>query len=878
MTAPQTTAREYFNGGANIVPVKQKKPLTDWARWQTQRQTTEEFENLPWTNADGFAVICGTKLNNNLFTAAVDFDIKNVTDQAQATGKQVLKRLPTTQMETTPSGGQHWIYHSHTKPKTMSCYHKECGLELLGEGKLCIMAPTKGYKRLNDNTPTVILDMETQLYDAMFQAGFKPKPPTTIAETSWFDRKDLHGKRFTGQPPPCIDALYKGAQEGERNENAIRLASYLANFQKVRPDNVLELMRKFNKFNDPPLTDNELQGIVKSAINGGYVYGCQDPILKNHCNREECQLAPANAIKTLTPEETQRAKKLVDEGKLLDNALEYGRRRLIGEDNALLSNFVILCSGRTRYPISGVISGYSGSGKNESVRAVKPLIPREWCFEFTTSTPEAMKYLPEEFDGTLLIYEALGVKGDSGSLSLRAIGEGESIETIYPIRNERTGEMRMGRAKTNARNFITTSSDVDINPDLYRRVLKHTMNHSTLLTKRVMAKKLRDASYPESLRKALGLQKELPFKEEDFQNALRLLNWKPEVIVFPPPELLRILDLAVKREQEVALRTHIEKIINFTKTIALLNQNRRLQARIERNEYVVAETSDFLKAMEILQSTITETISRIEKRQEEALKLFTTEDVTLNNNDVASKLKIANKTATKLLKTLAQTGYLKEEKQGRTNMYQLLQSEPNELDILKNIQSYSQYHQNSLRTWLKTIETIAHTTHIKVTLKNHNLTDSKHATLESNRSTQPKKQKDPLPVSPPPPSSAIPNVQSTSELNPRLISTNAPEQLDYNKRSSSNESNLMDNPKSQTSQTDQKNSNRTLFYRRLSPHRRQQCNGIFQGAPCCLQAEYEIITPDTPCYCPTHFKETQLHCRENDYQLIKQQPTLEMPQ
>jgi hypothetical protein len=226
----------------------------------------------------------------------------------------------------------------------------------------------------------------------------------------------------------------------------------------------------------------------------------------------------------LTAQETEKARKLLEEDKLLDYALTYGKRRLIGEDNAILANFGMFCSGQTRYPISGIISGYSGSGKNESIRAIKPLLPKEWFFEFTTSTPEAIKYLPEEFAGTLVIYEAAGVRGDSGSLSLRAIGEGESIETIYPMRNELTGKMEMGRAKTNAKNFITTSSDIDINPDLYRRVLKHTMNHSTQLTKRVMAKKIRDAAYPDSLKTLLGLQKALSYSEQDFQNALRLLD------------------------------------------------------------------------------------------------------------------------------------------------------------------------------------------------------------------------------------------------------------------------------------------------------------------------------------------------------------------
>ena len=227
MTDLKSAAQKYFVKGLNIVAVKQKKPLVQWTKWQSQRQTHEEFENQPWNTADGLAIICGTKLENGLFIAAIDFDVKNVSEEAQAKGKQILKQLLITQIEQTPSGGQHWIYQCHTKSRTISSFHNECGLELLGEGKLCIMAPTQDYKRLNDNAPTILLDMETELYEAMFKAGFKPKTEIDEAE-AWFNRKDLTGKRFTGKTPPCIEALYKGAQEGERNENAIRLASFLS--------------------------------------------------------------------------------------------------------------------------------------------------------------------------------------------------------------------------------------------------------------------------------------------------------------------------------------------------------------------------------------------------------------------------------------------------------------------------------------------------------------------------------------------------------------------------------------------------------------------------------------------------------------------------
>ncbi len=753
-----------------------KKPLIAWSQWQTREQNREQFDSQPWQDADGFAIVCGTKNNEDLFIAAVDFDVKNVSEDAKEKGRQVLRYLLTTRIEETPSGGQHWIYLCRTKPRSISAYHNDCSLELIGEGKLCIMAPSQGYKQLNDNSPSTVADLETALFDAMNKAGFKTETTTTEA---WFDRKDLSGKRFTGKTPPCIEALYRGAKEGERNEHAIRLASFLANFRKMRPPSVLEQMRKINKFFEPPLDDQELQGIVRSAVNGGYVYRCQDPFLKRNCCREDCPIAPANIAKMLSKEEIERAEKLLVEAELLDHALRYGRRRLLGEDAALQSNFVLFCSGRTRHPVSGMVSGFSGTGKNESIRAIKPLFPKEWYFEFTTSTPEAMKYLPEEFDGTLVIYEAVGVKGDSGSLSLRAIGEGESIETIYPMRNEITGKMEMGRAKTNAKNFITTSSDIDINPDLYRRVLKHTMNHSTQLTKRVVAKKVRDALYPDALKEVLHLEKDLAFTEQDFQNALRLLDWKLEAIVITPPEFTRILDLAVKREQEVALRTHVEKIINFTKTIALLNQRQRMRIQVDSLEVVIAEPSDFLRALEILSASIMETVSRIEKRQEEALRLFTSADVSLNKNDVASQLKVSSKTASRMLKTLAQAGYLKEETQGRTYQYGLLQTEPKHLDLVENITSFKLFHRKELRNWLNSIWTTGHANGTPIRLKQ---SGGKTVALNSERISRLMNEESP---SAPLGTSTCPDVQLPSEPELTLNSQNSLNNLDKTERSTS---------------------------------------------------------------------------------------------
>ncbi len=340
-------ARQYWLQGLNIVLLREKKPLHRWSQWQMERQSEGDFEALPWSEADGFALICGSRLNNGLYFATVDFDVKNVSEEAREKGRQALKHMPITQIEETPSGGQHWIYHSQTKPKTVSAYHNVAALELIGEGKLCVMAPSVGYKRLNDNPPTVVQNVEDLFYEALNAVSVENSHSQA---QHWFNREDLANQPYKGKSPPCISALFKGTCEGQRNEYAIRIASFLINFKGLNPNYAFKRLKEWNRFNTPPLNEKELENVVKSAVKGCYVYGCEDDVLKRNCIIAECPIAPKN--KQLTAEERERAERLLEDPKFLDYVLEYGGRRLLGEDNALLLNFVTLCSGQTKYPIS----------------------------------------------------------------------------------------------------------------------------------------------------------------------------------------------------------------------------------------------------------------------------------------------------------------------------------------------------------------------------------------------------------------------------------------------------------------------------------------------------------------------------------------------
>lgn len=710
-------AYSYWEKGFNVVPLHitpsenekwKKEPIVEYKRWYTERQTEGDFKALPWNRANGFAVLCGTPNENGECFAVVDYDVVNVTEEAKQLGNKAFQLLPTTQLEGTPSGGKHNIYLTRVRASTRN-YHGDCALELLGSKKLCVMYPSLGYKRLNDNTPTVVENLEDKFFAVLKRIGIR------LDRKPWFNWTEQVGEEYHGRTPPCIRALSRGTEEGNRDEHGIRLASYLLNFVHGTPRFVRRRMNEWNRRNSPPLERKELEKLVSTAARGGYVYGCNDSILGKLCRRKSCSIAPYIMVKLLNEKEREEAAKALADPSIIRHVAKYGNQQLIGEDGALIENFVQICSGQTRYAISGMKKGFSGSGKNLSVRAVLPLMPEEWYHAFTTATAEAIKYLPKAFKGTLIIYEAAGVRSETGSLGLRAVGEGKSIETIYPIRDETTGEMTLGSHTTNAKNFITTDAGLGIEPQLYRRVLQRSMNSSSTLTKRVMAKKIRDFKTPLSLKKHLGTLKNMPYSEEQFRNALRLNEWDAEVVVLGGEELMRLTEMAVNREQEVALRTHIEKVLSFVCVVALINQKNRVRVAIEdKTTYVLASPEDWFLTLSVLEPTIFETIARLGKRQQDVLSIVKTGD-SITKHDVAKDLNVSTYTAARALKVLANNGYLKEFRNTKPYHYELLRKQPEHLSILENQSEFTVFWLKEYQSWLNsTFATLQTRIHAKI--------------------------------------------------------------------------------------------------------------------------------------------------------------------
>lgn len=88
--------------------------------------------------------------------------------------------------------------------------------------------------------------------------------------------------------PPCLQHLITvGFPPGTRNDGLFNLAVYV---RKLTPETWEKEIHEYNRlYMRPPLTPDEVEGVVKSAKRKEYTYTCSKPPIKPHCNSGLCR-------------------------------------------------------------------------------------------------------------------------------------------------------------------------------------------------------------------------------------------------------------------------------------------------------------------------------------------------------------------------------------------------------------------------------------------------------------------------------------------------------------------------------------------------------------------------------------------------------------
>lgn len=138
-------------------------------------------------------------------------------------------------------------------------------------------------------------------------------------------------------------------------------------------------------------------------------------------------------------------------------------------------------------PVSMILKGHSGVGKNHAVEAVLKFIPEEAYWRLSSSTPKAFVYDRRDFRHRMLIVaEAAGIGGEHGNLQMRTLLSEGVIEHLVTERAD-DGEFYSREVrKEGPTGLITTTTLLRIHDEDESRLLSVPMNDSSEQIRRVL--------------------------------------------------------------------------------------------------------------------------------------------------------------------------------------------------------------------------------------------------------------------------------------------------------------------------------------------------------------------------------------------------------
>jgi hypothetical protein len=621
----KATAYEYFKLGCQIIPFKlewdeakqewDKQPLVEWKPLEETRQTLEQFEALPWSTANAYAVLCGYQLTDGTYITAIDFDTKKLSEEVVSKGREVLKLFKlVTRRERTISKGEHLIYRTKVKPlRNIKAYHGVCGLELLCDKIPLIMYPSKGYERVNDNDLTTVKDVTVLFYDTLAKAGIDIKRDTE-RQQAWFDRSDLQGK-YKGSMPPCINMLLAGTTKGNRNDYGIRLTGYFLNFKGLSTDKVLKVLKEWNKRNDTKLDDTDLEEMIRFALQGHYRYGCHDPILLKFCAREECELAPEE--EELKEQETYsqdveaeinaEVQRIIDSDNQLDVLSKHLDRLAVGEENTKKAITILNLSGKSSNPETKqiiLLKAEPGSGKSQLMRKLTQGYKVKDVGRFSA---HALDYANLEGFEILRLKELGSMDEEKQGLSTVKFLSSDDLGYTVEItaKDGETGRFTTEQYKIPPITTISSTTRLVLDAQFERRAWLFGMDETPEQTKKIAEWKAKAEA--QNAEKALGFRKitDFEFSSEVYKRFIERFQFKEIIIPFPSA-LLDLLGYEVLR-----IRGDMDKLLNFVKLYGQLNLKR---LRLIKGDVYALSPQVTVEALNIVIEPLTGMLSRIDKR------------------------------------------------------------------------------------------------------------------------------------------------------------------------------------------------------------------------------------------------------------------------
>lgn len=210
MSDTLTTALRFASAGIVAVPVADdgtKRPAISWAKYQTEKPTVEELMGWFSQTPDGVGVVCGTisgnlemlELEGRAVSQKMHLEIADICTNSGIA--HLWEKINAGYVETTPSGGLHWLYKisdgavpGNTKLARRAGENGGVDVfaETRGEGGFVITAPSGGSCHPSggewtllrggiESIPTLTMSERNALHQVFTMFDEMPKPQT-VAE------------------------------------------------------------------------------------------------------------------------------------------------------------------------------------------------------------------------------------------------------------------------------------------------------------------------------------------------------------------------------------------------------------------------------------------------------------------------------------------------------------------------------------------------------------------------------------------------------------------------------------------------------------------------------------------------------------------------
>jgi len=517
-----------------------------------------------------------------------------------------------------------------------------------------------------DVEPTSMVEKEIQRI--MNVAGQKRE--------AWFEREDLAKQPYRGKDPACILGLFKGEEEGWRNEVGMRLSCYLLNFKGLKRERAWKRVLEWNRNNKPPLDEAELRSVFDSALKGEYVFGCEDELLQKFCTHEGCPLAKRDVFPMKIVEE---AEKTLGAPYLEAWTKEVYDETIVGEEkNKLLLHYLEL-SGKRKNPTEKqliILRGDPGGGKTTLANETTKFHKTKKRGRFSE---HALDYSDLSGYDILYLQEIIGVKREEEGVStirfLSADDQGYTVEVA--VRDEETGRWTTAEYRIPSITVVSTTTMIEVYQQLERRAWTLNVDESNEQTERVLNFK----ADKEIIRFEYLVGLKEPSKNSKILRCMFSRLEDGEVIVPFAHALKDVFDRSVLRA-----RGDYDKVLTLVKMRAWWFQKQRPYIMTQTGKAWFALPEDGRRALELAEEPLIGMLTELEKRLRAIIthvkELVKEPAVTTKDGDVfygatakklAQKIGKSQQTALTYLNELVNRGVLSvENPKGRLNVYNFI--------------------------------------------------------------------------------------------------------------------------------------------------------------------------------------------------------------